>query len=60
MKSYYKIQYFDKTIMSYVDVQKRFSSIEELMGFVKRSKTWRVMEITGKNRHIILPSSLKE
>lgn len=56
--TYYKIQYFDKISMSYIDVQKAFDSIEDLLKTVNKSKNWRIMVVEGKNRHIMIPSSL--
>lgn len=57
-ETYYKIQYFDKISMSYIDVQKKYFSIEELLQEVNKSKNWRVIVVEGKNRHPMLPSSL--
>lgn len=59
-ETYYKIQYFDKISMSYMDVQKKYFSVEELLQAVNKSKNWRIMVVEGKNRHPMLPSSLLE
>ncbi|RTK93003.1 hypothetical protein EKI60_06630 [Candidatus Saccharibacteria bacterium] len=57
--TYYKIQYFDKIIMSWVDVQKKYHTTDELLKDVKKTKTWRIMVVNGKSRHIMIPSSLQ-
>lgn len=57
---YYKIQYFDKISMAYMDIQKKYLSINELFKDVNLSKNWRIMVIDGKDRHPMLPSSLQE
>lgn len=44
--------------MSYIDVQKSFDSVNALLKEVNKNKNWRIMVVEGKNRHIMLSSSL--
>jgi len=55
---YYKIQQFNKISMSWVDIQKTYATIDEAIQAGTSSHKWRIMQINGKDRQVIYPSSL--
>lgn len=44
--------------MSYIDVQKKYFTIKDLVKAVNKDKKWRIMVIDGKDRHIMPMPSL--
>lgn len=53
---YYKIQYYNPVSLTYVDLQKSFKSIEEAVSKADSEKKYRIMQISGKKRNIVLVS----
>jgi len=49
---YYKVQYYDDTVMAWKDIQKRFTYPVDAMKFGDTlGKVYRLMEITRDGRH---------
>jgi len=44
--------------MSWVDIQKTYATIDEAIQAGTSSHKWRIMQINGKDRQVIYPSSL--
>jgi len=53
---YYKIQYYNPVSLTYVDLQKSFKSIEEAVSKADSETKYRIMQISGKKRNIVLVS----
>jgi hypothetical protein len=49
---YYKLQWFDDTVMAWRDIQRQYASPAEAAGDIGRgARVWRLMEITMHGRH---------
>ena len=58
LREYYKIQVFDKTSMTFVDIQKAYLTPEAAMYAAPRSKQYRFVHVADKKREVIMPSAL--
>lgn len=57
---YYKIQYYNPTSLTWMDVQKSYVSTDIAKKAADGSRKWRLMMIDGKKRTVIDPASLSE
>lgn len=58
LREYYKIQYFDKVSMTWVDVQKAYLTPEAAKIAAPKGKKYRFVHVKDKKREIIMPSAL--
>jgi len=53
ISKYYKVQFYDETSLSWVDIQKSWATIAMAKFNMPADKKCRIMEIDGKNREVV-------
>lgn len=59
-KMYYKVQFFDKTVTSWKDIQRSYPTLEAALNVIPKTKPdtdRRVMAISGKTRTVVFTTA---